>query len=138
MSEGAVRRQRDTSANLSKRERALERLKGFSVDEAEIGGEEELVAEAKRAHEYARREKKAAFANFFAGACAALTAPPPTGDTTNEWRRVIAGRTHALGRLYRNDFALDTVTMIAEGSDISEAVREEVFGPLRLLELACG
>ena len=104
-----------------------------------MGGAEELVNEAKTSHEHARREKKSAFANFFAGACAVLSeeAPADAGDST-EWRRVCVGRTHAIGRLHRNEFSLETVEMVAEGSDVAESVQAEVFGPLRKLEACCG
>ena len=51
---------------------------------------------------------------------------------------MLIGRTHAVGRLYRNDFSLETVEMVAEGSEIPEVVREEVFGPLRKLAACCG
>ena len=47
-------------------------------------------------------------------------------------------RIHAVGRLYRGDFSLETVETVAEGSDVPEAVRDEVFAPLRQLEDHCG
>ena len=64
-------------------------------------------------------------------------APADAGDSA-EWRRVVIGRTHAIGRLHRNEFSLATVEMVAEGSDVAESVQAEVFGPLRKLEACCG
>ena len=79
---------------------------------------------------------------LFAGACTVLSAPAAGGglgaSDAAEWRRVCVGRTHAIGRLHRNEFSLETVELVAEGSDVAEEVREEVFGPLRRLEKTCG
>ena len=135
-----VRRQRDTARAVANAERRLERMAAHGAGESELGGAEELCGDAKQGNEHARREKKAAFANLFAGACTALSDPPPMADEAEgtEWRRMCIGRTHAVGRLYRNDFSLQTVEMVAEGSEISEEVRAEVFGPLRKLAACCG
>ena len=54
------------------------------------------------------------------------------------WRRVCIGHVHALGRLHRNEFSLQTVEMIAESNEVADSVREEVFEPLRRLEHCCG
>ena len=48
------------------------------------------------------------------------------------------GNVHAVGRLHRNEFSIETVEMVAEGSDVPESVREEVFEPLRRLEVCMG
>lgn len=136
----AVRRQRDTARGLDNAERRLERAASYGADGATVGGAEDLLQEAKHANEHARREKKSAFANLFAGACAALSSPPQMADAAEgaEWRRVCIGRTLAVGRLYRNDFSLETVEMVAEGSEITDTVREEIFAPLHQLEACCG
>jgi len=149
--EWAVGRQRDASAALRAAERRHTSLSEDGLDDNAVLNAEERVADAKANHDRARREAKAAFANFFAGTCAVLSeggdgaagadgvgGAGGVASTDPEWRRMCAGHVHALGRLYRSEFSLETVEMVAEGSDVPEAVREEVFEPLRRLAQCCG
>ena len=66
------------------------------------------------------------------------TAGPTAAPSDPAWRRLCVGHVHAVGRAHRSEFSIETVEMIAEGSDVPESVREEVFEPLRRLEAACG
>lgn len=142
--EWVVARQRDTAGKLRSAERRHEDASRDGLDDAAVLAAEDRVGDAKQAHEHARREKKAGFANFFAGACAVLSeADGAAGGssfapTEPEWRRLYVGNVHAVGRLHRNEFSIETVEMVAEGSDVPESVREEVFEPLRRLEVCMG
>ena len=147
--DSAVRKQRDLAADLAKAERRVHGMRRDGAPPADVGRAEDRAADVKAAHEEARREKKAAFASLFAGACAVLGGDANGGAPAEllgrmgaadraEWRRVCLGRIHAVGRLYRGDFSLETVETVAEGSDVPEAVRDEVFAPLRQLEQHCG
>ena len=55
------------------------------------------------------------------------------------WWRTCLGHTHALGRLHWADFSLQTVEMVAEGSEgIAPSVREAVFAPMRQMRACLG
>ena len=47
-----------------------------------------------------------------------------------EWWRVAIGRLCAVGRIYQQDISYDTIQEIVEGSAVSQAVQEAIFGPL--------
>ena len=136
-----VGQERDSADALRSAERRHEDLARDGRDDQAVLGAEERANEVRQKHEHVRREKKAAFANLFAGACAVLSEEAADGGvapTEPEWRRLCIGHVHALGRLHRNQFSLETVEMVAEGSDVPEGLREEVFEPLRKLGVYCG
>ena len=93
------------------------------------------MADAKAASERARRECKATFANLFAGICTVLSDANQADDAsaayTAEWRRVVLGHSHGIGRLHLHDFSLETVEIVAESSDVADGVRGMLFAPLR-------
>lgn len=138
VAEWTVLRQRDAAAEHKAAERMLRRDKEGD-DDMLVSMSEDKVRDSRADLEAARREKKALFANLFAGACAALSDHLGGGGTEgDEWWVETLGRTRALGRLHWREINLDTVEMVAEGNELGAEVRSAVFGPLRQLEAYTG
>ena len=136
----AVRRQRDTADALRFAENRHEDLSRDGMDDAAVHRAEDRVSEARTKHEQVRRDKKSVFANLFASACAALAESATAGGiapSDPEWRRLCVGHVHELGRRHRLELTLEAIEDVAEGSDVPQQVREEVFEPLRRLDSCC-
>ena len=89
---------------------------------------------AQEALDAARREKKALFANLFAGACAALGAQPSAGGAPRPaWCDVTLSHMRAIGRRYVRELSIETLEMVVEGSDVDTAVQAQLFEPLKQL-----
>ena len=97
-----VGQQRDTAARLRAAERQHDELQREGLDDAAVMNAEERLAAVKQRHEAVRRDKKALFANFFAGVCTLLgeadgASAGGIAPTDPEWRRVCVGHAHAIG-----------------------------------------
>eukprot|EP00964_Phaeocystis_antarctica_P103705 scaffold68961_cov33-Phaeocystis_antarctica.AAC.2 len=94
----------------------------------------ERLARAQEALDAARREKKALFANLFAGACAALSAQPSVGGAPlPTWCGVTLSHMRAIGRRYVRELSIETIEMVVEGSDVDTAGQAQLFEPLKQL-----
>jgi len=141
--ESTVLEQRDASQALRRVERRLEHLSSEGMDDAAVGHAQADVDQARTALDDARRSKKSILASLFTSACSLLSAHEASSAASgaplhHEWRRVVLGRTLALGRLYATEFSLQTVEIVVEGNDVAENVRDLVFPPLRQVQTWVG
>jgi len=141
--ETALARQRECSETLRREERRAAELRAADDDDdMDMGGGggggggpgAERLARAQEALDAARREKKALFANLFAGACAALGAQPSAGGAPRPaWCDVTLSHMRAIGRRYVRELSIETLEMVVEGSDVDTAVQAQLFEPLKQL-----
>ena len=142
--ETALARQRECSDMLRLEERRAAELRtADDDDDMDMGGggggggggpAAERLARAQEALDAARREKKALFANLFAGACAALGAQPSVGGAPlPTWCGVTLSHMRAIGRRYVRELSIETLEMVVEGSDADTAVQAQLFEPLKQL-----
>ena len=143
--ETALARQRECSETLRREERRAAELRAAEDDDdMDMGGGggggggpgAERLARAQEALDAARREKKALFANLFAGACAALGAQPSAaGAPRPAWCDVTLSHMRAIGRRYVRELSIEreTLEMVVEGSDVDTAVQAQLFEPLKQL-----
>ena len=137
--ETALARQRECSDMLRLDERrAAEVRTADDDDDMDMGRgggpAAERLARAQEALDAARREKKALFANLFAGACAALGAQPSVGGAPlPTWCGVTLSHMRAIGRRYVRELSIETIEMVVEGSDVDTAGQAQLFEPLKQL-----
>jgi len=143
--ETALARQRECSDTLRLDERRFAEVRtADDDDDMDLGGgggggggggpAAERLARSQEALDAARREKKALFANLFAGACAALGAQPSVGGAPlPTWCGVTLSHMRAIGRRYARELSIETIEMVVEGSDVDTAVQAQLFEPLKQL-----
>ena len=78
-----VGQERDSADALRSAERRHEDLARDGRDDQAVLSAEERANEVRQKHEHVRREKKAAFANLFAGACAVLSEEAADGGVAS-------------------------------------------------------
>ena len=139
--ETALARQRECSDMLRIDERRAAESRATDDDDGmDMGGggggggpAAERLARTQEALDTARREKKALFANLFAGACAALGAQAAGGAPLPTWCGVTLSHMRAIGRRYIRELSIETIEMVVEGSDVDTAGQAQLFEPLKQL-----
>ena len=102
------------------------------------------VARSSDALDRARQDKKALFANLFAGAGAAMgeaaaaAAAEGGGAPPLLWHATTIMHMRATGRRYLRELSLKTLEIIVEGAELDAATQAQIFDPLKQLAAYLG